>query len=121
MSLALFSRFFMSILIPTIGSKVSKMDLEAFASTTYPEVSPSRHVPLIPRSFAVPIIRPFIPVMLPPSIVEILLSPNDPIVSVSVAVPKIRGFSTKTPVIYAAQSKNVRCIELRSNIHYFLS
>ncbi len=102
----------MSTLTPTIESKVSKRDLDAFASTTYPEVSPKRQVPLTPRSFALPMISPFIPVMLPPSIVEILRSPKDFMVSVSVAVPKIRGFSTNTPVIYAAKVKTCDVLNL---------
>ena len=95
-----------SILMWNIESKASKMDFDALASMTYPDVSPNKQVPFIPRSFAMPMIRPFIPVKLPLSIVEIFCSWNDfRISNESVAVQKIRGLSTNTPVIYAAKVK----------------
>jgi hypothetical protein len=48
-----------------IETKASKMDFDALASMTYPDVSTNEQIPFIPRSFTMPMIRPFIPVILP--------------------------------------------------------
>src|SRR5215211_3205302 len=61
------------------------------------------------RNFAMPMTRPFIPVMLPLSIMDMLFDERTLTVSGSVAVPKILGLSTKTPVMYAASVTPVVC------------
>ena len=65
------------------------MDFDALASMSYLDVSPNKQIPFIPSSFVMPMIRPFIPVTLPLSIVGIFCSRNDFTISESVGVPKI--------------------------------
>ena len=92
----------MSIGTPTTFDSSSSTALEAPASTTYPDVSPSRHAPSSPLRAATPIRRPFIPLMPPSFIMVTPFSDSDSIIPFEVAAPYTLGELENDPVMYAA-------------------